>query len=123
MEQKQTIQTLANETYDYKPTEWHDKVDDPEGHNSHKGTKFEAKKANNIETGIDLAHDRLNNVVGYLEENEVTTKNLRFEFLLMKASITSGLTSNILVDDFSTTDFIILIDGYFNEAQQRLEIL
>ena len=118
-----TIQTLLNKIFDYNPFHWRDKVDDPEGHNSQRGTKFEAKKANNIETGIDLAHDRLNEVVEYLDETEVTTKNLRFEFLLMKASITSGLTSNILVDDFSTTDSIILSEGRLNATQQRIEIL
>ena len=118
-----TIQTLVGKIFDYIPFKWRDKVDDPEGHNSQRGTKFEAKKANNIEMGIDLAHDRLNEVVGYLEGNEVTTKNLRFEFLLMKASITSGLTSNILVDDFSSTDAIILTEGSLNTAQQRIEIL
>ena len=118
-----TIQSLVAKVFDYLPTRWYDKVVDPEGHNSQRGTKFEAKKANNIEQGVDLAHDRLNEVVDYLEGNEVTTKNLRFEFLLMKASITSGLTSNILVDDFSTTDSIILSEGRLNAAQQRIEIL
>lgn len=118
-----TIQTLVNRVFDYLPTRWFDKVDDPEGHNSRRGTKFEAKKANNIETGVDLAHDRLNDVVDYLEGNEVTTKNLRFEFLLMKASITSGLTSNILVDDFSSSDSIILTEGKLNTTHQRIEIL
>lgn len=117
------IQTLLSKIYDYIPFTWKDKVDDPEGHNSQRGTKFEAKKANNIEQGIDMAHDRLNEMVVYLENNEVTTKNLRFEFLLMKASITSGLTSNILVDDFSTTESIILTEGRLNTAQQRIEIL
>lgn len=120
---KVTIQALLSKIYDYNPFHWIDKVDDPEGHNSKRGTKFEAKKANNIEQGVDLAHDRLNEVVEYLDGTEVTTKNLRFEFLLMKASITSGLTSNILVDDFSSADAIILTEGQLNTAQQRIEIL
>lgn len=118
-----TIQTLINKIYDYIPYTWKDKVVDPEGHNSQRGTKFEAKKANNIEHGIDLAHDRLNEMTEYLEEAEVTTKNLRFEFLLLKASIASGLTSNILVDDFTTDESIILTEGRLNKAQQRIEIL
>ena len=114
------LQDLLREQYDYTPTEWRDKVDDPEGDNSHPGTKFTAKRANNMEKGIDKAHDRLNNIVDYLESSERTQKNLRFEFLLLKASVTSGLTSNIFVENFETIDSISLVGGLHNEELQRI---
>ncbi|MEK5068117.1 hypothetical protein [Sporosarcina sp. FSL K6-1508] len=111
---------LLNEKYDYDPTVWHDKVDDPEGDRSHPGVKFTAKRGNNLETGSDLAHDRLNNVVDYLEDADRTQKNLRFEFLLLKASVTSGLTSNIFVDNFGSLDGINLTAGVHDPELQRV---
>ena len=120
MQDKVELQDLINSKHDYRPTEWHDKVDDPEGDNSHPGTKFTARKGNNIETGIDKAHDRLNDVVGYLEEDDRMKKNLRFEFLLLKASVTSGLTSNIFVENFENTDSINLVGGLHNNDLQRI---
>jgi len=114
------LQDLLREQYDYTPTEWRDKVDDPEGDNSHPGTKFTAKRANNMEKGIDKAHDRLNNIVDYLENSERIQKNLRFEFLLLKASVTSGLTSNIFVDNFETLEGINLTAGAHDPQLQRI---
>ncbi|MEK4713485.1 hypothetical protein [Sporosarcina sp. FSL K6-5500] len=114
------LQDLLNEKYDHGPTTWYDKVVDPEGDNSHPGVKFTAKRGNNMEKGIDLAHDRVNNVVDYLEDSDRTQKNLRFEFLLLKASVTSGLTSNIFVDNFETLGGIDLIAGAHEPVLQRI---
>lgn len=105
---------------DYKTTTWHDKVVDPEGDNSHPGVKFTAKRGNNLEKGVDLAHDRVNGVVDYLEDSDRTQKNLRFEFLLLKASVTSGLTSNILVDNFESLSGITLVAGAHDPELQRI---
>lgn len=114
------LQDLLNEKYDYDPTQWFDKVDDPEGDNSHPGTKFTARRANNMERGISKAHERLNSLVVYLESSDRVQKNLRFEFLLLKASVTSGLTSNIFVDNFETLDGIHLTAGAHNPELQRI---
>lgn len=114
------LQDLLDEKYDYDPTQWFDKVDDPEGDNSHPGTKFTARRANKIETAVDKAHDRLNDVVDYLEDSDRTQKNLRFEFLLLKASVTNGLTSNIFVENFESVDSINLVGGLHNEDLQRI---
>lgn len=114
------LKDLLEAKYDYKPTTWHDKVIDPEGDNSHPGVKFTAKRGNNLERGTDLAHERVDDVVDYLEDSDRTQKNLRFEFLLLKASVTSGLTSNILVDNFETLDGIDLIAGAHDAELQRI---
>lgn len=114
------LKDLLDEKYDHIPTVWHDKVDDPEGDNSHPGTKFTAKRGNNLETGVDKAHDRLNDVVDYIGESDRMQKNLRFEFLLLKASVTSGLTSNIFVDNFETLDGIVLAAGAHDPELQRI---
>lgn len=114
------LENLLDDVFDYEPTEWFDKVVDPEGDNSHPGTKFTSKRANNIETGVDLAHDRLNNMTEYLEGSDRTQKNLRFEFLLLKASVTSGLTSNIFVDNFENIDEIKLTAGAYNADLQQI---
>ncbi len=114
------LKDLLNDKFDYEPTQWFDKVDDPEGDNSHPGTKFTAKRANKLERASDLAHDRLNDVVDYLEGSDRTQKNLRFEFLLLKASVTSGLTSNIFVDNFETLEGITLTGGAHDDELQRI---
>lgn len=114
------LQDLLDDIFDYDPTVWHDRVDDPEGDNSHPGTKFTAKRANKIEEGVDKAHERLNDIVGFLENSDRIQKNLRFEFLLLKASVTSGLTSNIFVDNFETLDGINLIAGAHDPELQRI---
>lgn len=111
---------LLNEIYDYKPTTWYDRVIDPEGDNSHPGVKWTARRGNKIETGVDLAHDRLNNMIKYLEDSDMTQKNLRFEFLLLKASVTSGLTTNIFVDNFESIEEIELIACAYNPELQRI---
>lgn len=114
------LKELLEQKFDYEPTQWFDKVDDPEGDNSHPGTKFTAKRANKLERASDLAHDRLNGVVDYLEGSDRTQKNLRFEFLLLKASVTSGLTSNILVENFESLDSIELTSGAHDAELQRI---
>lgn len=118
-----TLQDLKNKAYNYAKTFWRNKVVDPEGDNSHPGTKFTATRANNIEEGIEKAHERLNDVVEYSAENEQIVKSLRFNTLLLKASITSGLTTNIFVDDLTSLSGITLTAGYHNKTQQRIEIL
>lgn len=114
------LKDLLDEKYDHIPTVWHDKVVDPEGDNSHPGTKWTAKRGNNLENGIDKAHDRLNNLVDYIGESDRMQKNLRFEFLLLKASVTSGLTSNIFVDNFEALDGITLAAGAHDQVLQRI---
>lgn len=120
MQETIELKDLLNGKYDHIPTVWHDKVVDPEGDNSHPGTKFTAKRGNNLETGIDKAHDRLNDVVDYIGESDRIQKNLRFEFLLLKASVTKGLTSNIFVDNFENLDGITLAAGAHDQGLQRI---
>lgn len=114
------LQQLKSKIFNYVKTVWFNKVVDPEGDNSHPGTKWNATRGNNIENNLELAHERLNDVVEYLDENEVITKNLRFEFLLLKASVTSGLTSNIFVENFETIDDITLAQGAHDASNQRI---
>lgn len=116
------IKELIARKRDYKPTAWRDKVNDPEGDNSHPGVKFTARRGNNLEDGVDSAHERLNDVVAFLESSDRTQKNLRFEFLLLKASVTSGLTSNILVDNFDTLDGVNLAVGSHDAGLQKIYI-
>lgn len=118
-----TLQDLKSNTHTYTDTVWKNKVVDPEGDNSHPGTKFTATRANNIEQGVKKAHERLNDVVEYEATNEQIIKTLRFQHLLLKASVTSGLTSNIFVDDLSALSGITLTTGYHNKEQQRIEII
>ncbi len=114
------LKKLKDNIFNYVKTVWFNKVDDPEGDNSHPGTKWTATRGNNIENSLELAHNRLNDVVDFLDGNEVITKNLRFEFLLLKASVTSGLTSNIFVENFETIDDIILSQGAHDASNQRI---
>lgn len=116
------MKDLLQQQFDYIPTEWHDKVTDPEGDITHPGTKFTARRGNNLEQGVDKAHERLNNTVLYIDDLTRTQKNLRLEFLLLKASVTSGLTSNIFVENFETTDDIVLMHGSHDPADQKLFI-
>ena len=114
------IDDLLKSTFNYMKTQWFNKVDDPEDDNSHPGTKFTAERANNIENGVEKAHERLNNITAFLKDEDVIMKNMRFDFLLLKASVTSGLTSNILADNFETCDSINLIDGAHNKVKQQI---
>lgn len=117
---KVELEDLLNATFEYMKTKWQDGVDDPEGDNSSEATPFAAILANNFENGIKLAHDRLNDTTTYLEDSDRTQKNLRFEFLLLKASVTSGLTSNILVENFETANKIVLDGGMHDPELQRI---
>lgn len=117
------LSELMKNIFNYMPTTWHDKVVDPEGDNSHPGVKFTARRANNIEEGVEVAHERINDVVDYLEDSDKTQKNLRFEFLLLKASVTSGLTTNMFVDNFENLEGIDLIAGVHDSEQQRIVLL
>ena len=114
------ISELINGIFKYIPTTWHNKVDDPEGDNSHPGTNFTAERANKIEKGIEKSHKRINNVVEYLKENDTAMKNMRFDFLLLKSSVTSGLTSNILVDNLDNLDSITLHKGAFDSEENKV---
>lgn len=117
---KVELKDLLEAKFDYNPTHWKDEIKDPEGDIIQHPTPYTARRANNFEQGIDLAHDRLNDVVDYLEESDRIQKNLRFEFLLLKASVTSGLTSNIFVDNFETLDGINLTAGAHDPQLQRI---
>lgn len=117
-----SIQALKNAIMDYVPNVWKAKVDDPEGDKSSAGTKFTPSRANNIEQGVDKAHDRITQVVGYLETSDQTMKGLRFNLLLLQASVTSGLTSNILTEDFSSADDFNLSEGVFDAENKRIYI-
>lgn len=116
------MKDLLQEQYNHIPTDWHDKVTDPEGDITHPGTKFTARRGNNIELGVTKAHERLNNTVLYLDDLTRSQKNLRLEFLLLKASVTSGLTSNIFVENFETTEDIVLVHGFHDPSDQKLYI-
>lgn len=115
-----TIQELLQGKHEHNITVWHNKVDDPGGHNSHPGTPWTASKGNNISQDLKLAHDRLNDQTDYLDAAERIIKNLRFDVLLLKSAMTSGLTSNIFVDDFATTSSIDLVAGAHDVANQRI---
>lgn len=120
MDEVINISDLLVAKQDYIPTSWHDKVVDPEGDNSHPGTKWTARRGNKLEKGVDDAHERLNQLVDYTEDADRTQKNLRFEFLLLKASVTSGLTSNILVENFESLAGIDLIAGAHSAELQMI---
>lgn len=111
---------LLNGFFEYDETVWFDKVNDTEGDNSHPGTKWTARRGNKIEQAIKLAHERLNSMALYTEGSDRTLKNSRFEFLLLKASVTSGLTSNIFVDNFETLEGITLTSGAHDAELQRI---
>ena len=115
-----TIQDVLDAKHVHDAVRWYNKVNDPEGHNSHPGTPWTAERGNNISQDLKLAHDRLNTHADYLDANERIIKNLRFDTLLLKAALTSGLTSNIFVDDFATTSSIDLVAGAHDAANQRI---
>lgn len=114
------LEQLRNERFDYVKTEWHDKVTDPEGDVSHPGVPFTARRANNLEQGVEKAHARLNHIVSYLDEMTNIQKQLRLEFLLLKSSVTSGLTSNIFVENFRTLDDISLVHGTHDPTNHKV---
>ena len=45
---------------------------------------------------------------------------MRFDFLLLKSSVTSGLTSNILVDNLDNLDSITLHKGAFDSEENKV---
>lgn len=118
-----TIEQIRASRYEHIPTNWKDEVIDPEGHNSQKATAFTAKRINNVETGVTKAHERLNEFGDYMENTEDLNRQMRFELLLLKASVASGMTSNMLVDNFETLDSVNLIDGFFDAQNKQLVIL
>lgn len=115
-----TLGTLLDKVFHHAKSFWKDRMLDPEGDRTQRGTKVTAKRMNNIEDSLEFAHERLNDTTEYLEDSDRTQKNLRFEFLLLKASVTSGLTSNILVDNFETLDGINLTAGAHDPELQRI---
>lgn len=115
-----TIQDLLQAKHEHNPTFWHNRVNDPGVHNNHPGTCWTASRGNNISQDLKLAHDRLNEQTDYLDAAERIIKNLRFDVLLLKSAMTSGLTSNIFVDDFATTSSIDLVAGAHDVANQRI---
>lgn len=114
------LKDLQDAMYDYKPEDWKDKIVDPEGHNSQRGTKFTAKRANNIEAGVDKAHERLDLHVDFLEQTELTNKQMRFRLLLLEAAVAQGTASNWMVDNFEDTTSINLTAGAHNAELQRV---
>lgn len=114
------IKELQDAKYDYVPENWKDKVVDPEGHNSQRGTKFTARRANNIETGVDIAHNRLDLHVDFLEQTELTNKQMRFRLLLLEAAVAQGTASNLMVDNFEDTTSVNLTAGAHNAELQRV---
>lgn len=116
-----SIRKLLNDNiFNYIRTQWFNKVDDPEGDNSHPGTKFTAKRANNIEEGVEKAHERLNTMTEYINESDKATKSLQFEFLLLKSSIATGLTSNILVNNLETIESFNIEAGVYDENENKI---
>ncbi|MDQ0174367.1 hypothetical protein [Bacillus chungangensis] len=119
-EERIELPDLLAEIFQYIPTEWRDKIDDPEGDLSHPGTPWTARRGNNLEKGTQLAHLRLNNIIAYLEDMTHVQKNLRLEFLLLKASVTSGLTSNIFVENFDSLEDIDLTHGSHDVEDRKI---
>lgn len=119
-EQRIELANLLAEIFQYIPTEWRDKINDPEGDLSHPGTPWTARRGNNLEKGVLLAHERLNKVIAFLEELTHVQKNLRLEFLLLKASVTSGLTSNIFVENFDSLQDIDLTHGSHDAEDRKI---
>lgn len=115
-----TIQDVLDAKHVHDAVRWYNKVKDPEGHNSHPGTPWTAERGNNISQDLKLAHDRLNTHADYLDANERIIKGLRFDTLLLKAALTSGLTSNIIVEDFATVDNFVLLAGAHDPVNQRI---
>lgn len=114
------IKDLQSAKFDYQPTTWEDKVVDPEGHNSKRGTKFTARRVNNIEEGADKAHERLDLHVDFLEQTELTNKQMRFRLLLLEAAVAQGTAKNMMVDNFEDTTSINLISGAHSAELQRV---
>lgn len=114
------ISDIMADVFNYLTTLWKDEINDPEGDNSQEATPFSAARANKFEKAIELAHKRLNDFASYTKDSERMQKDLRFQFLLLKASVTSGLTSNILVDNFEDLEGINLTAGAHNAALQRI---
>lgn len=119
-EERIELANLLAEIFQYIPTEWMDKIVDPEGDISHPGVPFNASRANNLEKGVLLAHERLNKVIAFLEELTHVQKNLRLEFLLLKSSVTSGLTSNIFVENFDSLQDIDLTHGSHDAEDRKI---
>lgn len=117
------ITALQKAMFDYTPENWKDKVVDPEGHNSQRGTKFTARRGNNIEQGVDKAHDRLNLHVSYMEGTELTNKQMRFRLLLLEAAVAQGTAKNLMVDNFEDITSINFTAGWHDTENQRLVIL
>lgn len=114
------IKDLQNAAFNYQGEDWKDKVVDPEGHNSQRGTKFTARRANNIEQGVDKAHERLDLHVEFLEGTELTNKQMRFRLLLLEAAVAQGTAKNMMVDNFEDTSSINLAAGAHNPELQRV---
>lgn len=117
------ITALQKAVYDYDRENWKDKIVDPEGHNSRKGTKFTARRANNIEQGVDKAHERLNLHVIFLEGTELTNKQMRFRLLLLEAAVAQGTAKNLMVDNFEDITSINFTAGWHDTENQRLVLL
>lgn len=116
------IKDLIAAKQTYNPTTWYDKVVDPEGDNSHPGTKFTARRGNKLEQSSESAHDRLNQIVDFVEESDRTMKNLRFSFLLLQAAVTSGVVANIGSNNFENLDGIDLIAGAYDPELRKIYI-
>lgn len=114
------LKDLKNAMFDYEPEIWTDKIVDPEGHNSRRGTKFTARRINNIEQGVDKAHERLDLQVGFSEYTELVNKQMRFRLLLLEAAVAQGTAKNMMVDNFEDTSSINLIAGAHDPELQRI---
>lgn len=114
------IKDLQDAKFDYQREYWEDKVNDPEGHNSKRGTKFTAKRINNVESGVDEAHKRLDLHVDFLEGTELTNKQMRFRMLLLEAAVAQGTAGNMMVDNFEDTTSINLVAGAHDVEGQRI---
>lgn len=114
------IKDLQEAKFDYEREHWFDKVEDPEGHNSRDGMKWTARRGNNIEAGVDKAHERLDLHVGFLEGTELTNKQMRFRMLLLEAAVAQGTASNMMVDNFEDTTSINLDAGAHDAERQRV---
>ncbi|MGO0061837.1 hypothetical protein ACTID9_17720 [Brevibacillus fluminis] len=70
---------------------------------------------NRWERGIADAH-------AAIAQLSADTSNLKTRVNTLESTLPDGFTHNNFNDDLSTIDSIIVIRGYYNEAQSRLEV-
>lgn len=70
---------------------------------------------NRWETGIEDAHIQLAHL-------SADVSNLKTRMNTLESTLPDGFTHNNFNDDLSTVNSIVVIRGYYNEVQSRLEV-